>query len=95
MEDPNSFFPTTMDNPFNPLTDFDDWLSFDQRKGYNTLLKLDKFYPTSDLLSEDIDSFMYEEALKKFLDYFPFYILVKRETIIKPINIDEMEKFLT
>ena len=27
---------TTMDNPFNPLVDFNAWFMFDMEKGYNT-----------------------------------------------------------
>lgn len=94
MENPNSFFPTTIDNPFHPLNEFDDWLAFDRRKGYNTLEKLDKFYKTSDLISDSLDEFLYEDALNKFLDLFPFYIIVDKETVIKPIDLDEVEQNL-
>ena len=27
---------TTIDNPFDPFTQFDDWLRFDEEKGYHT-----------------------------------------------------------
>lgn len=27
---------TTTDNPYNPLTDYDNWESFDRQKGYGT-----------------------------------------------------------
>lgn len=27
---------TTNDNPYNPITDFDEWFAFDTQKGYNT-----------------------------------------------------------
>lgn len=29
-------FPTTIDNPFDYFTQFDDWYAFDTDKGYNT-----------------------------------------------------------
>ena len=79
MENPNSFFPTTIDNPFHPLNEFDDWLAFDKRKGYNTLEKLDKFYKTSDLISDSLDEFLYEDALNKFLDLFQLLLYFLNE----------------
>ena len=27
---------TTVDNPFNPFTEFDSWLAYDEQSGYNT-----------------------------------------------------------
>ena len=32
----NDIMLTTIDNPFNPFIDFDDWLQFDEDKGYFT-----------------------------------------------------------
>ena len=31
---------TTIDNPFNPITEFDDWFRYDVDKGYYTCNKL-------------------------------------------------------
>ena len=44
---------TTIDNPFNPFTNFDDWYAFDTSKGYNTCAYLDRIAHTSDQLSEE------------------------------------------
>lgn len=33
---------TTIDNPFNPFTDFEKWLAFDREKGYYTCEYLDR-----------------------------------------------------
>ena len=27
---------TTIDNPYNPITEFDEWFAFDSEKGYNS-----------------------------------------------------------
>lgn len=36
MDEQTEYMLTTVDNPYNPFTDFDAWLAFDIRKGYNT-----------------------------------------------------------
>lgn len=43
---------TTLDNPFNPFTQFDDWFAFDLAKGYNTTSYLARVVYSSDALGE-------------------------------------------
>ena len=43
---------TTIDNPYNPFTQFDEWFSFDESKGYHTCAYLARIVKTSDDLSE-------------------------------------------
>ena len=43
---------TTVDNPFNPFTDFDAWLEYDISLGYNSMSFLDRVAMTSSDLSE-------------------------------------------
>lgn len=43
---------TTVDNPHDPFTEFDDWLLFDTHAGYHTLNFLARIVITSDQLSE-------------------------------------------
>lgn len=43
---------TTVDNPFNPFTQFDEWNAYDVSKGYNTCAYLARVAKTSDELSE-------------------------------------------
>lgn len=45
---------TTMDNPFDPFTQFDDWFAFDLERGYNTCSYLARIAITSNELS-DVD----------------------------------------
>lgn len=45
-------FLTTTDNPFNPFTQWDDWLAYDTAKGYHTLALLGRVVRTSDSLSQ-------------------------------------------
>lgn len=43
---------TTVDNPFNPFTQFDEWYAYDVGAGYMTLAFLGRIVMTSDELSE-------------------------------------------
>ena len=43
---------TTIDNPFNPYTQYDDWLRFDEDHGYYTNNYLARVAGTSDALSD-------------------------------------------
>ena len=56
MEETNSneheFMLTTIDNPFNPFTQFDEWLVWDHNAGYDTPALLDRIVIQSDEMSE-------------------------------------------
>ena len=54
---------TTVDNPFNPFTQFDEWRAFDEAAGYHTLSLLARIVRTSDDLSEADQSLAIEEAI--------------------------------
>jgi hypothetical protein len=43
---------TTVDNPFSPFTQFNEWFAFDTIKGHNTCGLLARIVITSDELSE-------------------------------------------
>lgn len=43
---------TTVDNPFSPVTQWDDWLRFDEDHGYYTNGMLARIAVTSDALSD-------------------------------------------
>ena len=51
---------TTKDNPYDPFTQFDQWLAFDEQKGYYTCEYLARLCKTSDELSTvDHDTLVY------------------------------------
>lgn len=60
---------TTIDNPYNPFTNYDEWLTYDLQMGYNTNSLLDRVANVSDELSdEDFDSIVFE-AMKEIVKY--------------------------
>lgn len=58
---------TTVDNPFNPFTQFDDWLRFDQQAGYFTLEYLARIVRSSDELSEADQNQAVEDAIEEIV----------------------------
>lgn len=60
MED---FMLSTSDNPYNPFTQWDSWLAWDQQEGYNTLALLGRMVLTSDELSPELQEQAYNDAV--------------------------------
>lgn len=58
---------TTIDNPFDPFKQFDDWLAFDQAKGYNTCAYLARIAKASDELSEQDEAIAIESAIDEIV----------------------------
>jgi len=58
---------TTADNPFNPITQFDSWLRFDESKGYNTCAYLARIVKTSDELSETDQNLAIQMAIDEII----------------------------
>lgn len=63
---------TTKDNPYNPLTEFDDWFMFDINKGYNSCAYLGRIAKTSDALSDSENDQEVERAIDEIIKLDPF-----------------------
>lgn len=61
------FLLTTTDNPFNPFTQFEEWLSFDTQKGYNTCGYLARIAKSSHDLSETDEALAIELAMDEIV----------------------------
>jgi hypothetical protein len=69
MTDSNSeIMLTTVDNPFNPFTEYDEWYAFDQQMGYNTPAFLDRVAITSYDLSEPDQARAIEDAIDQIVE---------------------------
>lgn len=73
---------TTVDNPYNPFTHFDDWYAFDESKGYCTSGYLARIAKTSDELSEAMNNDAIDEAMDQIIELHPdgFYKKVYKNT---------------
>ena len=58
---------TTVDNPFNPFTNFDEWYSYDEAAGYKTTAFLARVVKSSDELSEADQSLAIELAIDEIV----------------------------
>ena len=58
---------TTIDNPYDPFTQYLDWWLFDNRKGYNSSAYLARIAHTSDQLSEIENNEEIERAIDEIL----------------------------
>ena len=65
----NNGFITTVDNPFDYFTQFDEWLNFDRLKGYYTLELVARTVMTSDVLSEQDQNDEIENAFDKIIKW--------------------------
>ena len=77
---------STNDNPYNPFTDFDNWYSFDEGKGYHSSSYLARVMEDNSNLSEREQIFAKNLAIEQILQYDPLgiYIKVKEDDKIVP-----------
>ncbi len=68
---------TTIDNPFNPFTQFDNWFSFDESLGYHSCSYLARIAKTSNDLSDEDYEMEVEDAIDEIIELDPFGIYKK------------------
>ena len=59
---------TTIDNPFDPFTQYDEWYAYDESKGYHTCAYLARIAYTSEELSEEDEDVAIESAIDEIID---------------------------
>lgn len=69
MNESNEYRLTTIDNPFDPFTQFDDWFLFDTEKGYNSCSRLDRITRVTDEMSEVEVNEENERAIDEIIKY--------------------------
>ena len=71
---------TTIDNPYDPFTQFDSWFQFDTEKGYNSCSMLARVAEITDDMSETEVDAEIERAIDEIIkyDFLNIYKKVKR-----------------
>ena len=60
---------TTVDNPFDPFTQFDEWLAFDEGKGYYSCQLLARVTKSANSLSQAEEELAIEEAINEIVKF--------------------------
>ena len=68
---------TTVDNPFDPFKDFDQWFLYDSSKGYNSCSYLARIAKLSDDMSEKEADAEIERAIDEIVTLNPLGIYKK------------------
>lgn len=74
---------TTVDNPYDPFTEFDSWFQFDIEKQYYSCSRLARIVELSDDMSEQEEDEEIERAIDEIIkyDFTNVYKKVKRKEI--------------
>lgn len=60
---------TTVDNPYNPFVQFDEWQAYDHLMGYNTCEYLARIAPTSIELTDEENDLIINDAINEIIYY--------------------------
>ena len=66
---------TTIDNPFNPFTQFDNWLNYDYLNGTDCCGKIARIAKCSEALSDELNDIEIERAMDSIVDSMPGYFI--------------------
>ena len=73
---------TTIDNPYDPFTQFDNWLAYDEQSGYCSCGLLARLALTSKSFTDEQNQKAIDEATNEILKLFPgLYIRVYSDEV--------------
>lgn len=59
---------TTLDNPYDPFVQFDEWYAFDESKGYHTCAYIDRIAKTSEELTDEENEQAILDAINEIME---------------------------
>ena len=87
----DEFMLTTLDNPYNPFTHYDDWLNYDTTKGYHTNAYLARIVKSSNELSEADEALAIDDAMNEIISFNLLGNYIKVRADYKP-RVDDSKK---
>lgn len=66
-DDNREYMLTTLDNPYDPFTKFDEWFEFDESSGYHTTSLLARVTISSNSLSEPDQESAINDAIEEII----------------------------
>lgn len=76
-----SYMLSTIDNPYNPFTEWENWFAFDSARGYHSSEYLGRIAKTSYGLSDELNEKEIERAIDEIVKYNAgFYVKIGKET---------------
>jgi hypothetical protein len=85
MEQVEDYMLTTVDNPWNPYTNWDEWYAWDQAKGYDTPGLLARVANVSFDLSEGDQHLAVKEAIDSIVEhnFSGMHKIIRRDDLVK------------
>lgn len=83
VDEPTEYMLTTIDNPFNPFTQYQEWYTYDDQSGYHTPSYLARIVRSSDDLSEADQAVAIQNAIDEIVDLnvLGIYIKVAKDSV--------------
>lgn len=81
---------TTIDNPYDPSTQFDEWFNFDTQKGYNSCAYLARVAKLNSTMTDIEQTLETELAIDQIVKFDPLGIYIKVES--KKQSTNEVEE---
>lgn len=66
--DDEEYMLTTVDNPYDPFTQFDEWDAYDRQAGYGTTAFIARLCRTSDELSDADQQSIYNDTINEIVN---------------------------
>lgn len=76
-EETKEFMLTTVDNPYNPFTQFDEWFQFDVDNNYSTCSKIARLANIKDYMSNTQKDEETAKAIDRLIEIDPFDVYIK------------------